>query len=43
MKKFNQISNYWHVEAFILMPWLVWFSFKFYELVGYLEILAVTL
>jgi len=40
MKKFNQISNYWHIEVFILIPWIIWFSFKVQETVEYLEILS---
>jgi len=40
MKKFNKISDYWHVEAFILIPWMVWFSWKIQQIVNLLVKIA---
>lgn len=38
--KFTKISPYWHLEWFIIAPWMVWFSYKVWETVDLLKVIA---
>ena len=36
----SKVASYWHIEMFIAVPWLVWFSWKVYEGIELLKIIA---
>lgn len=36
----SKIAGYWHIEMFIAVPWLIWFSFKVQQGIELLKIIA---
>ena len=38
--KFNKISNYWHVEAFLAIPWAAFMTYEVIQIVNHLETIA---